>query len=572
MAQQRGARSARDHALAVLRVRNTAVAVALLPAAVAAVVLTAQATGRLPGGWTPLRWTVLVAAGVLSALAVAIASVIVRARPPVTPTVAVPEESGPALHGLIRELAARLGVPPPGGIALTPDCDSWLEEPAHRRRPAARRARPGARYDDGEPPPPAPGPVLVIGSPFLWWMRVSELRALLAPVVAGTAPSAHPDIAAARRCVRGLDAAAAAGGPRRPLLCCTARLARLMLRAAARHAAEMERGVAAAASAHAQRFDPGPRPAVQEQVGLAYAGWDRLLTRVASPAWRAGRRPVLLNEGVVAALTELSRRDRLAEGFAGRLAERSASELLADPGAVDREVSLLAARLFAPSPPGGAELLPVEWPAYPAEVVDRIWRERAGRLAAALGVSGAEADGAPGPSSSSGRGGGPAAATLTALLRRLAGDSASVGSAGPGAAGPGAGVGVRAGGPEAADVLAARVVAETARAARPQGVPGGPEGPAAVLVHRGFPAQPPRTGRELLVEHIAAAVCRATADATGARAGLDWLDGPVLLTDGERRPDLVEPVQALVDSGDSGPLLAWLADAGVRGDAFARLG
>ncbi|MEU3202218.1 hypothetical protein, partial [Streptomyces sp. NPDC006996] len=29
----------------------------------------------------------------------------------------------------------------------------------------------------------------------------------------------------------------------------------------------------------------------QEQVGLAYAGWDRLLTRVALPAWRMGRWP-----------------------------------------------------------------------------------------------------------------------------------------------------------------------------------------------------------------------------------------------------------------------------------------
>ncbi|MFM9559458.1 hypothetical protein ACKI19_45390, partial [Streptomyces caniscabiei] len=57
-------------------------------------------------------------------------------------------------------------------------------------------------------------PVLVIGSPFLWWMRVGELRAVLAPVVAGTGPSAHPDIAAARRFVRGLDAAVAAAADR----------------------------------------------------------------------------------------------------------------------------------------------------------------------------------------------------------------------------------------------------------------------------------------------------------------------------------------------------------------------
>ena len=39
--------------------------------------------------------------------------------------------------------------------------------------------------------------------------RVDDARAVLAPVVAGTGPSAHPDIAAARRFVQGLDAAVA---------------------------------------------------------------------------------------------------------------------------------------------------------------------------------------------------------------------------------------------------------------------------------------------------------------------------------------------------------------------------
>ncbi|MEY7981689.1 hypothetical protein AB8O53_35960, partial [Streptomyces pilosus] len=80
---------------------------------------------------------------------------------------------------------------------------------------------PAEEHDDvagaGRPPRGAPAaPVLVIGSPFLWWMRVGELRAVLAPVVAGTGPSAHPDIAAARRFVQGLDAAVAvASAPRR---------------------------------------------------------------------------------------------------------------------------------------------------------------------------------------------------------------------------------------------------------------------------------------------------------------------------------------------------------------------
>ncbi len=84
------------------------------------------------------------------------------------------------------------------------------------------------------------------------------------------------------------------------------RVARLLLRSCRVHAEEMERGVAAAAAERAQAVDYGLRIVAQEQVGLAYAGWDRLLTRVALPAWRMGRWPSRLDAGVVAALTELS--------------------------------------------------------------------------------------------------------------------------------------------------------------------------------------------------------------------------------------------------------------------------
>lgn len=146
-------------------------------------------------------------------------------------------------------------------------------------------------------------PVLVIGSPFLWWMRVAELRAVLAPVVAGTGPSANPDIAAARRFVRGLDAAVAdaavpgQGRIRRIPAAFVGWIAKLLLRGCRGHAAEMERCVAAAASGRAQEVDYGLRIAAQEQVGLAYAGWDRLLTRVALPAWRMGRWPSRLDAG-----------------------------------------------------------------------------------------------------------------------------------------------------------------------------------------------------------------------------------------------------------------------------------
>jgi hypothetical protein len=533
--------SARHHALAVLRLRDGALAVALTPAAVAVV---AWAAGAAPA----LRWATAACAAAALALAAATALLIARARPAVTPTVAVPEPAAPALHSLIRGLAAQLDVPPPAGIALTPDCDCWLEEPPGRRAGGGRGAGPGRGSG-------APGPVLVIGSPFLWWMRVGELRALLAPVVAGTGPSAHPDIAAARRCVRAWDAAVGAttgAGPlRRPLAAFAGRVAALLLRASATHSAEMERGIAAAASQRARGVDHGLRLAAQEQVGLAYAGWDRLLTRVALPAWRVGRWPRGLDAGVVAALTELSRRDRLADGFTARLGERPACDLLEEPGAMDEAVSLLAARLFhggpGADPPGGAGWAPVDWTAYPEEVVDRIWRDRAARLFAAL-------DALETP-------------TLACALDRLTRAAAD--------------------GPGGTDTLAARVSAAAARAeaAAPAA------GPASPLP---FPVRPPRGERESLAEHVAAAVCCAAADTTTAVPGLDWLDGPVLVPggpaaadgpggpdgpDGRSRPGgaaedrraLAASVHRLVEDGDPAPLRAWLAGAGIRPDKPVRL-
>ncbi|XKK58444.1 hypothetical protein HFP71_19475 [Streptomyces sp. ARC32] len=387
-----GALAARTRALAVLRVRSRAVAVALLPAAAAVILLVGGSTGHLVGGgWDVLRRVVSVLALCVLLAAAGVALVVARSRPAETPTVTVAEESAPDLYRMVRDLADRLDVPAPSAIALTPDCDSWLEDRAHPRHGPP----PVDRHDDdlsglGEPArrrSAAAAPVLVIGSPFLWWMRVGELRAVLAPVVAGTGPSAHPDIAAARRFIRGLDAAVAvASADRRdPLsrVACAGLgwVSRLLLRGCREHATGMERGVAAAAAERAQAVDYGLRIVAQEQVGLAYAGWDRLLTRVALPAWRMGRWPSRLDVGVVAALTELSRRDRLAEGFASRLGERPACDLLEEPGTMDEAVSLLAARLFHGGPAEtGPDWSPVGWGEYPEEVVDRTWRTDAARL------------------------------------------------------------------------------------------------------------------------------------------------------------------------------------------------
>ncbi|MEU6688273.1 hypothetical protein [Streptomyces sp. NPDC046832] len=609
-----GAQIARARALAVLRIRSRALAVALLPAAVAVILLAGTAGDRLEGpGWDTARAVLTPLAALVLLAAAGIALVVARARPAMSPTVPVAEEAAPDLYRMVRDLADRLDVPAPSAIALTPDCDSWLEDRTHRSHaptPAEEHrdiAGAGKQAQRRQPVPP----VLVIGSPFLWWMRVGELRAVLAPVIAGTGPSAHPDIAAARRFVRGLDAAVAvASVPRRDpvsriVLAGVGRVARLLLRSCRIHAAELERGVAAAAAERAQAVDYGLRIVAQEQVGLAYAGWDRLLTRVALPAWRMGRWPSRLDAGVVAALTELSRRDRLAEGFASRLGERPACDLLEEPGAVDEAASLLAARLFHGGPAGpGPDWSPVDWSEYPDEVVDRKWRLDAARLHRVLDTMGVRP--ATGPTTAATH-----APTLSRVLDHLTNTPPSDTTAPTGADTPSAGPTAPTAHPTAhppgsgADTdplddedlsgttapsatLAARLSAELAReeaaptpanpspaAQPPATAPAPAPDPTALWDDRAlplFPLQPPRTARELLADHLTAMVCCAAMDTAGATPGLDWLDGPTLLVEGERTADLAPMVLTLIEDGDATPLRLWLSQLGIRPEKPVRLG
>lgn len=524
-----GATAARAHARAVHRLRARAVALASLPAAVFAVLLAGGLTGRLGASgapdapaWDAARWAVGGLALLVLLWTLAFTLLLRRVRLPRTPAVDVPEPQAPELYRLIGEAAALMDVPAPAAIALTPDCDSWLEDtaPSASASPAPAPA-PASDPDRDRDAIPAAPQTLVIGSPFLWWMRPDELRALLAPVIAGTACAADPEIASARRFVRALDALCvpALSFPTAPdpsgrnvnsaaVAPAWASIpARFLLRRCRGHAAELEHAVAAWSAERAREVDYGLRVAAQEQVGLAYAGWDRLLSRVALPAWQEGLRPRALGDGVAAALAELSRRDRLAaEGYGTRLTQRPARDLLTDPAAVDEQVSLLAARLYFPGVHDDPAAWPtVEWADYPERVAERIWRRRAAALVAAVPVAPDRA--------------------LAEVLRRL-----------------------RSGAPEA---LAARL--------------------AESLESEGSPSPAPVAPPDLLAEHLTALVCCTVLDAGAARPGLDWLDGPVLLLATGRRADVATPVSQAIEAADQRPLLDWLHTQGTAPDHPLRL-
>ncbi|GAA4952113.1 hypothetical protein GCM10023205_11570 [Yinghuangia aomiensis] len=373
-----GAADARARARSVLRLRTGAIACA--GAAVAFLVVAARrGLGQSTAG------TALAAfAAALVVLILWAALGLLLVRRPGAAAVPLRPEDAPEFHRMLGDLAADLRVPVPADVRVCPECDSWLEQDTTRRWGRSRT-------------------VLVVGAPFLWWLRVGELRALLAPVVAGTEPAADPAVAAARAWIRRLDAVAHPYASRTrpakvspwtaPLRRVPRAFARQLLDLTRGPAECMERDIAAWAASRAQDVDAPLRATAHEQVGLAYAGWDRLLTRLAAPAWNLHRYPDALMAGVVAALTDLSQRDRLADIFGARLAERPASDLVAAPAAIDAQVSRLAADIFADPVPDGAVRVAVSWAEYPARVIEPVWRSRAAVLVEAMDAS----DGQPGP-------------------------------------------------------------------------------------------------------------------------------------------------------------------------------
>ena len=266
-----------------------------------------------------------------------------RIAPPASVTVPLEGGERSELNLIVRQISAALGVPTPAAIELSPDCDAWLE-------------------------PRVGGPVLVVGTPFLWWLRVSELRGLLAPVIAGLEAAHDPAVVRARRVVRRLDLAEQRGCAPWP------RYGVALVAEYCRYKAEgMERVIAAQASQRARIVEPAGRVYAHEQVGLVAAAWDRLLTRLAYPAWDAGYAPNSLNAALVAALVELGERDRVGVGLADRLSERPGCDLLDEPGAVDGAVSAVVPVVYQGEPIE----TPLDWGDYTRLVAEPLLRRAA---------------------------------------------------------------------------------------------------------------------------------------------------------------------------------------------------
>jgi hypothetical protein len=480
--------SAHRAARALLRVRAWVIATYALSAAAACAGLIGLARVR---GWEGAGpEAAIVAAAVVCVLWALPAVRLYRSTVAPPKTVPLSGEAAPELELLVRQLALQLQVPTPTGIELSPDCDAWLDP------------RPG-------------GPVLVIGAPFLWWLRVSELRGLLAPLVAGMAAAGDERIVRARAFAN-RSISALHGRPGRTLHVLPGWRRRIAGYFEAR-AEVLERVVAWEAVAASRMIEPAARAYAHEQINMAAAGWDRVLTRLAQPAWESGYCPVGLNVALVGALTSLGRRDRMAGSLATRLSERPACDLLEQPGDVDAHASRMAAELFQ----GRRIERTVSWERYVTAVTEPELVRRAESV--------------------------PEEHPAAKRIRTLIADAGV-----PGARrGEARGGDVRGGDVRDADGLRA---GDDVR---------GNDGP------RGAVIPGPRLGEaddmqsgdamEPDIDSLAAYLAVRLVEARLASWGLDWLDGPVLR---DRVGDAVpihDMAAALADAGDVSRLSDWLA-------------
>jgi hypothetical protein len=397
-------------------------------------------------------------------------------------TVPLAGEAAPELELLVRQLAMQLQVPTPAGIELSPDCDAWLDP------------RPG-------------GPVLVIGAPFLWWLRVSELRGLLAPLVAGMAAAGDERIVRARAfATRSIGALQ--GRPGRAPRAFPAWRRRLAGYFEAR-AEALERVVAWEAVAASRMIEPAARAYAHEQINMAAAGWDRVLTRLAQPAWASGYCPVGLNVALVGALTSLGRRDRMAGSLATRLSERPACDLLEQPGDVDARASRMAAELFE----GRRIERTVTWERYVTAVTEPELVRRAQTV----------------PEEH------PLAKRIRTMIAEAGVPGARRGEVRRGEARRGD---ARGGDARGGDARGAVIPAP--RLAEADGVPSAEAG-------------------EPDIESLAAYLAVRLVEARLAAWGLDWLDGPVLRDRAGDPVPIHDIAAALADVGDVSRLSDWLA-------------
>lgn len=266
---------------------------------------------------------------------------VLRAPVPATPSVVVDRGHAGPLLDLVQELAKTLSVPAPDQVAVTPTCSVRLEQHGKHL-------------------------TLEVGAPLIWALDRKELRAVLAPAVAGTPEMSTHAVRAARELARRLEYARLEGRITTPLL-------RLLRTAVRRHAAALEMELTAAAVA---RSAAECRPDLHTRLVSVAETWAILISDFAVPALRRGLRPKRLCSGFagLASGSDLVHKGCYVPGWS------AARTLLGEPDWVDRAISKVVAHDLW----NGRITDAVEWSQYTERVLGPMRREQAAELLAAV--------------------------------------------------------------------------------------------------------------------------------------------------------------------------------------------